>query len=125
VPDPNTLFLIAKHGLKKGPKSGLLESWMWNLKPHEESMSYLSLHKTKTERAFKGGRIVEFRTATNNEVEEHQQLLDKLGKNQMRDIAARKIVVFRVDPDWDKLWPQNAKSHQMAYKATGYIAVKE
>ena len=119
--NPNTLFLIAKHGLNKGSKPGLLETWMWNLTTEDESMSYVSLHKSKSDRASKGGRIIEIRQANDAEVEKHKALLDELGKDSMRDTDARKIVVFEVDPKWNKLWPKNAKSHQMAYKSIGYI----
>ncbi|RLU00981.1 hypothetical protein [Ketobacter sp.] len=121
MPVPNTLFLIAKHGLEKGSEPGLLESWMWNLTSEDESMSYVSLHKSKSDRAYKGGCIVEIREVSDSEVEKHQELLESLGKDPMQDTGARKIIVFKVDPKWNKLWPRNAKYHQMAYKSTGYI----
>lgn len=119
----NALFLIAKHGLNKGSELGLLESWMWNLSEDDMKMSYVSLHKAKSDRAHKGGEIVGFRDATDEEVETHQALLESLGKDQMNDIDARKIIIFKVDTKWNKMWPVEARSHQMAYKANGVIEV--
>ncbi len=119
----NTSFLIAKHGLNKGSELGLLESWMWNLSEEDMNMSYISLHKTKSDRAHKGGEIVGFRDATDKEVETHQSLLKSLGKDQMNDVDARKIIIFKVSTKWNKIWPAGARSHQMAYKANVYIDV--
>ena len=119
--EPNTLFLISRHGLLPGKSKGLLESWMWNLTPEEESMKFLSLHRSKSERAYKGGEIVSVRLATEEEVSKHQELLRTLDKVSMQDISERKIIVFRVLPKWNKLWPKQAKSHQMAYKGVGYV----
>lgn len=123
MPEPNTLFLIARHGLKMGSERGLLESWMWDLTPDDESMSYLSLHKSKSDRAHKGGAIVGFREATEGEVLGHQALLAEIGQEAMQDTAARKIIIFRVDPNWKKPWSKESRSHQMAYKAVGHVEI--
>ena len=52
---PNTLFLLARYGLKMVDSSGVLESHMWLIDEHESSMKYISLHKSKADRAIKGG----------------------------------------------------------------------
>ena len=41
-------------------------------------MSYVSLHKSKSGRAIKGGKIIGFRNATEEEIAEHQDLLNKV-----------------------------------------------
>ena len=120
---PNTLFLISKHGLFPATERGCLESWMWNLEPEEELMRFVSLHKSKSVRAYRGGEIVSVRLATEEEVVKHQELLDTLGKAQMQDVTDRKIIVFRVLPEWNKLWPKKARTRQMAYKVLGHVEV--
>lgn len=120
----NTLFLLANHGLRKGPETGLLESWMWNLTSEDQTMIFLSLHKSKGVRAHKGGVIVSIRSATYEEVDEHQNFLKDSGLTAMQDVCARKIVVFRLIKNWNVFWPAHAKSNPMAYKATGYVKVK-
>ena len=117
--EPLTLFLIAKHGLYKGPKQGLLESWMWNLNSNDETMAYVSLHKSKTDRAYKGGLIVAFRDATPNDIAQHQKFLKSIGQEQMQATDARRIIVFQLGPMWNKGWLKEAITHQMAYKANG------
>ena len=84
-------------------------------------MSFISLHKTKSDRAHKGGVIVGFRDANDDEVEKHQELLRKLDKPEMKETSSRRIVIFRPDVSWDKLWPSDAKSNPMTYKAIGYV----
>lgn len=102
---------------------GVLESWMWNLSHREEKMSYISLHKSKNDRAHKGGKIIGLRDASKEEVAKHQTLLVSLGKDEMHDVDGRKIVIFKLDPNWNKLWPKDAKTHQMSYKGIGFIDV--
>ena len=43
----NTLFILAKWGLKSIRHSGIFESHMWILTDEETSMKYVSLHKSK------------------------------------------------------------------------------
>ncbi len=118
----NTLFILAKMGLKVADKSGVFESHMWLLDDHEESMEYVSLHKSKADRAYKGGRIIEVRLATDSEIREHQDLMSKNGKGPMQVTDRRKVVVFRLEPKWKALWPNHAKTNPRAYKGIGRVA---
>jgi len=118
--EPNTLFLLSKFGLKK-IDGNLFESHMWLIKPDEESLKYISLHKSKTIRAWKGGEITEIRAATSTEVEQHQALMRKNGLDEMKKTTARKVVVFRLESDWKALWPAHARKNPMAYKGTGHV----
>ena len=118
--EPNTLFILAKWGLKTD-KSGIFESHMWLLNKQEESMEFVSLHKSKAKRASKGGRIIEVRLATDAEIEDHQSLMIKNNKRLMQVVNERKIVVFHYDPKWNALWPKQAKTNPMAYKGIGFV----
>ena len=63
------LHLIDKGlGLQQTP-DGYLESFMWPLDSEEQSAEYVALHKQKSQRSWKGGRIVGFREATEDEIE--------------------------------------------------------
>ena len=117
---PNTLFLLARYGLKMVDKSGVLESHMWLIDEYESSMRYVSLHKSKADRAIKGGEILDIREATDEEVEAHQMLMKKLDKGEMNTVEGRKIIVFQLERRWNALWPQQAKTNPMAYKGVGY-----
>ena len=119
---PNTLFILAKMGLKDTDKSGIFESHMWRLDGHEESMEYVSLHKSKADRAYIGGRIIEVRLAIDSEIKEHQDLMVKNGKGPMKVTDGRKVVVFRLEPKWNAPWPNPATPNRMMYKCIGYIA---
>ncbi len=118
---PNTLFLLARYGLKMVDNSGVLESHMWLIDQQESSMKYISLHKSKADRAVKGGEIIDIREATDEEVEAHQELMEQLDKGEMNTVKGRKIVVFQLDRRWNALWPQQAKTNPMAYKGVGFI----
>jgi hypothetical protein len=64
------LHLIEKgSGLQQTPE-GYLESCMWPLDSEEQSADYVALHKQKSQRSWKGGRIVGIREATEEEVSE-------------------------------------------------------
>ncbi|TKJ35942.1 MAG: hypothetical protein CEE38_13095 [Planctomycetes bacterium B3_Pla] len=119
---PNTLFILAKMGLKDTDKSGVSESHMWLLDDHEESMEYVSLHMSKADCAYIGGRIIEVRLATNSEIKEHQDLMVKNGKGPMCITDGRKVVVFRRNPRRKTPWPKHAKTNPRAYKCIGYVA---
>ena len=119
--NPNTLFILAKWGLKRGDKKGELESHMWLLDKDQESMKYVSLHKTKADRATKGGKIIEIRTASDEEVRAHQDLMIKNGKDLMQDVEDRKIIVFRVDTKWNVIWPLDRRSNPNTYQSIGYV----
>jgi hypothetical protein len=62
------LHLIEKgSGLQQTPE-GYLESCMWPLDSEEQSADYVALHKQKSQRSWKGGRIVIVREATEEEL---------------------------------------------------------
>ena len=62
------LHLIEKgSGLQQTPE-GYLESCMWLLDSEEQSADYIALHKQKSQRSWKGGRIVGIREATEEEL---------------------------------------------------------
>ena len=117
---PNTLFILANWGLKTD-KSGIFESHMWLLNEQEESMKFVSLHKSKGKRSYKGGKIIEIRSASENEIKEHQTLMVKNEKSQMKITENRKVVVFRFEPDWNTIWPEYARTNPMAYKGLGFV----
>ena len=117
---PNTLFILANWGLKVD-KSGIFESHMWLLDEQEENMKFVSLHHSKAKRAYKGGRIIEIRLASDIEIEEHQALMVKHNRDPMQNPDKRKIVVFHFDPEWNALWPEYAKTNPMTYKGTGFV----
>ncbi len=119
--EPNTLFILAKWGLKV--VDNLFETHMWVLTEQEASMKYVSLHKSKSDRAGKGGEIVNIRLATEDEIEAHQALLKKEGNGLMKTVVDRKIVEFRPIRNWNPIWPNDAKRSPMAHKGLGYIEV--
>jgi len=120
--EPNTLFILAKWGLKV--VDGIFETHMWLLNEQEESMNYVSLHKTKSDRAYKGGEIVNIRLPSEEEIQAHQALLAKEGNAPMKSVVGRKIVEFKGIPKWNLNWPNAAKTNPMAYKGLGYIGEK-
>lgn len=122
---PNTLYLLAEYGLHGTGTIGILESWMWILDPPDFGMMYISFHRAKSERAYKGGEILDIRNATPEEFEVHQKEVKERGKDLMDPDKPRKIIVFKPIPSWNKLWSQTANSHQMAYKALGYVEVRD
>ncbi len=115
---PNTLFILSKHGLKLIDKKGICESRMWLLTEDEEKMKYISLHKSKSDRAYKGGEILSIREATDEEVVEHHQQIEKENPEKAKN---RKIITFQIDRDWYALWPKDARKNPMAYKGVGHI----
>ena len=119
--EPNTLFILAKWGLKV--VDNLFETHMWVLTDEEASMKYVSLHKSKSDRAGKGGEIVNIRLATEDEIEAHQALLKKGGNPPMKSVDGRKIVEFKPFRNWNPHWPSAAKRSPMAHKGLGYIDV--
>ena len=50
-------------------EDGSLESYMWPLDPEEQSADYVALHKQKSQRSWKGGRIIGIREATDDELD--------------------------------------------------------
>ena len=121
VSENNTLFILTKYGLKVGAEPGLFESHMWLLTESEASMQYVSLHKSKSDRAYRGGEIIDIRDATDDEIVTHQELVAKHGRDSMAIEEGRKVVVFKWDKAWDVMWPAHAKTNPMAYKGLGFV----
>lgn len=67
------LHLIDKGASLQLGNNGYLESVMWPLDGEEQSADYVALHKQKSQRSWKGGRIVGFREATEEEIERHAE----------------------------------------------------
>jgi len=62
------LHLIEKgNGLHLSPE-GYLESLLWSLDNDEQSADYVALHKQKSQRSWKGGRVIGVRKATDEEL---------------------------------------------------------
>jgi hypothetical protein len=62
------LHLIEKGiGVQQAPE-GHLESFLWLLDSDELAADYVALHKQKSQRSWKGGRILGVREATEEEV---------------------------------------------------------
>ncbi len=62
------LHLIEKGpGLHQAPE-GHLESLLWTLDQEEQSAEYVALHKQKSQRSWKGGRVLGMREATDEEI---------------------------------------------------------
>ncbi|MEM7259010.1 MAG: hypothetical protein AAF404_16660 [Pseudomonadota bacterium] len=118
---PNTLFLLCKHGLKLIDKKGICESAMWSLTEDEKEMKYLSLHRSKSDRAYKGGEILDIRQASEEEIREHYQSIKKSIPESTAASRQRMIITFQIDRDWDVLWPEEARANPMAHKGTGHI----
>jgi hypothetical protein len=62
------LHLIEKGGGLNQAPNGYLESFMWLLDGEEQSADYVALHKQKSQRSWKGGRILGVREATEEEL---------------------------------------------------------
>ena len=75
------LHLIEKGaGLQQAP-DGHLESMLWVLDSEELTADYVALHKQKSQRSWKGGRIVGVREATEDEItSQSSQLTTKKGR---------------------------------------------
>lgn len=121
----NTLFLIARFGLKGTSTKGLLESWMWSLQALDYDMKYVSFHKTKADRAYKGGKIVGFRKPTLMEYESHQKEMLARAQGQMSPIEGKTIIQWKPILSWKELWPQAAKSNPMAYRGYGTVSRRD
>ncbi len=120
----NTLFLLTNWGLHRVDSTGVFESHMWNLDANESSMQYFSMHKSKADRAYRGGKIVDIRSATEAEIEAHQELMKQKGREKMRLTHDRKVVVFQMIRGWNAIWPLEARSNPMAYKGMGFVDVE-
>ena len=62
------LHLIEKGNGLQQAEEGHLESLLWSLDQEEQSAQYVALHKQKSQRSWKGGRIVGLREATDEEL---------------------------------------------------------
>jgi hypothetical protein len=66
--DVKILHLIEKGGGLHQAPEGHLESFMWALDNDERTADYVALHKQKSQRSWKGGRILGVREATEEEL---------------------------------------------------------
>lgn len=62
------LHLIEKGAGLHQADEGHLESLLWTLDQDEQSAEYVALHKQKSQRSWKGGRILGLREATDEEL---------------------------------------------------------
>ena len=62
------LHLIEKGAGLNLASNGYLESLLWTLDEEERTADYVALHKQKSQRSWKGGRIVGLREATDDEL---------------------------------------------------------
>ena len=118
---PNTLFLIARFGLKGSDIKGILESWMWILEPLDYDMDYVSFHKSKSDRAMMGGKVVGFRSPTQEEYEFHQAEMRERDEGEMKALEERTIIRWQRSPNWSESWPLAARSNPMAYRANDHV----
>ncbi|NND55022.1 MAG: hypothetical protein HKN56_08650 [Gammaproteobacteria bacterium] len=62
------LHLVEKGSGLQQSDEGHLESFIWPLDADEQSAEYVALHKQKSQRSWKGGRVVGMREATDDEI---------------------------------------------------------
>ena len=62
------LHLIEKGNGLQQADDGCLESLMWSLDGEEQTADYVALHKQKSQRSWKGGRLIGIREATEEEL---------------------------------------------------------
>ena len=67
------LHLIDKGAGLHQAADGSLESHLWPLDSEEQAADYVALHKQKSQRSWKGGRIVGIREATEEELSAYKQ----------------------------------------------------
>ncbi|CAN0509977.1 unnamed protein product [Discosporangium mesarthrocarpum] len=80
-------------------------------------MTFVSFHNTKSDRSKMGGRILGFRTPTQEEYDAHQDVFHAVEEKEMGPRASRLIILWERIPHWNERWP--AGSGMMAYKARG------
>jgi hypothetical protein len=78
------LHLIEKGSTLKQTPDGDLETFMWLLDSDEQATDYVALHKQKSQRSWKGGRILSMREATEQETAE---MADGTPKNKGRMVV--------------------------------------
>jgi hypothetical protein len=124
VNSENTLFLLAKRKpvLIMG-SGGQFISGMWELDEALCELKYVSLHESKSSRAYRGGEILEIREVTDEEIENHQLRIADDGAAEMKRVSGRMIVRFQMIKGWSYLWPKNLQSYQMAHQAAGFLSV--
>jgi len=62
------LHLIEKGGGLRQAPDGYLESCLWTLDGDEQTADFVALHKQKSQRSWKGGRLLGVREATADEL---------------------------------------------------------
>lgn len=96
---------------------------MWLLTSEDETMKYVSFHRSKSSRAYRGGKIISISEATEPEILKHQSLMAQENNGEMLDTKRRKVITFQMIPNWNTLWPREAQNNQMAYKGIGYLNI--
>jgi len=94
---------------------------MWILDTKDYEMEYISFHKTKSDRAYMGGKRLGYRDPTEEEYESHQKEMRDRGEGQMKSREERQIILWRRIPDWDETWPGGGGWNPMTYKERGYF----
>jgi len=121
--EENTLFIIARFGIYPTDTLGIQKSMMWLLTSEDETMKYVSFHRSKSSRAYRGGKIISISEATEPEILKHQSLMAQENNGEMLDTKRRKVITFQMIPNWNTLWPREAQNNQMAYKGIGYLNI--
>ena len=65
------LHLVDKGGSLRQTADGYLESLAWSLDDEESTADFVALHKQKSQRSWKGGRVIGVREATDEERSEN------------------------------------------------------
>ncbi len=66
---------------------------------------------------------VSIRSATEDETTKHQELMVQEGNGEMGETDSRKVITFEMILDWNKRWPKDAITGQMAYKGIGFLDI--
>ena len=111
------LHLIEKGAGLRQADDGSLESLMWSLDSDEQSAEYVALHKQKSQRSWKGGRIVGLREATEDEI--NAQPAEGSGKRGRMVVQFEPIRAYNGRPGIP--WGGSRKG-SMAYKSLETVA---
>ncbi len=106
------LHLIDKGTGLQQADDGCLESYMWPLDNEEQSADYVALHKQKSQRSWKGGRIIGIREATEEELQ--SQAAEKSSKKGRMIVQFEPIREYNGRPGIR--WGGSRKG-SMAYKS--------
>lgn len=114
------LHLIDKGTGVQLADNGCLESYMWPLDSDEQSADYVALHKQKSQRSWKGGRIIGIREATEEELQ--SQAAEKSSKKGRMIVQFEPIREYNGRPGIR--WGGSRKG-SMAYKSLETVQDEE